>query len=46
MVEILKNIRDMIEKNQNDKAIKYIDEILSKNKNAEEYINNLINELK
>lgn len=46
MVEVLKNIRDMIEKNQNDKAIKYIDEILSKNKNAEEYINNLINELK
>lgn len=46
MVEVLKNIRDMIKKNQNDKAIKYIDEILSKNKNAEEYINNLINELK
>jgi hypothetical protein len=46
MLEILKKIKDMIKKNQNDKAIKYIDEILSKNKNAEEYMNDLINELK
>ena len=44
MVEILKKIKDMIKNNQNDKAIK--DEILSKNKNAEEYMNDLINELK
>ena len=46
MVEVLKKIKDMIKKNQNEKAIKYIDEILSENKSAEEYMNNLINELK
>lgn len=46
MEEILKNIKSMIENNKNDEAIKYIDKILSKNKNAEDYIDDLINDLK
>lgn len=46
MEEILKNIKSMIENNKNDEAIKYIDKILSKNKNAEDYMDDLINDLK
>lgn len=46
MEEILKNIKSMIKNNKNDEAIKYIDKILSKNKNAEDYIDDLINDLK
>lgn len=46
MEEILKNIKSMIENNKNNEAIKYIDKILSKNKNAENYIDDLINDLK
>ncbi len=46
MEEILKNIKSMIENNKNDEAIKYIDKILSKNKNVESYIDDLINDLK
>lgn len=46
MEEILKNIKNMIENNKNNEAIKYIDKILSKNKNAENYIDDLINDLK
>lgn len=46
MEEILKNIKSMIENNKNDEAIKYIDKILSKNKNVEDYIDDLINDLK
>lgn len=46
MEEILKNIKNMIEKNKNDEAIKYIDKILSKNKNVEDYMDDLINDLK
>lgn len=46
MEEILKNIKSMIENNKNDEAIKYIDEMLSKNKNVEDYMDDLINDLK
>lgn len=46
MEEILKNIKSMIENNKNDEAIKYIDKILSKNKNVEDYMDDLINDLK
>lgn len=46
MEEILENIKSMIENNKNDEAIKYIDKILSKNKNVEDYMDDLINDLK
>lgn len=46
MVEVLKNIKEMLQNNENDKAIKYIDKILSENKNANTYIDELVNELK
>ncbi|MFR8144733.1 MAG: hypothetical protein ACLU84_06630 [Clostridia bacterium] len=46
MVGILKNIKEMIRNNETDKAIKYIDKILSDNKNADIYIDELVNELK
>lgn len=46
MVEILKNIKEMIQNNETDKAIKYIDKILSDNKEADIYIDELVNELK
>lgn len=46
MEEILENIKSMIENNKNDEAIKYIDEMLSKNKNVEDYMDDLINDLK
>lgn len=46
MEEILKNIKSMIENNKNNEAIKYIDKILSKNINVEDYMDDLINDLK
>lgn len=46
MEEILKNIKSMIENNKDDEVVKYIDKILSKNKNAENYIDDLISDLK
>lgn len=46
MLEILKRIKEMIQKNENDKAIKYIDKILSENKNVNDYMDDLVNNLK
>lgn len=46
MIEILTKIREMIESNENDKAIEYIDKVLKENKSANTYIEDLVNELK
>lgn len=46
MLSILEKIKDMIKKNENEKAIKYIDEILNENKRADDYIDELLKELK
>lgn len=46
MLEILKRIKEMIQKNENEDAIKYIDKILSENKNVNDYMDDLVNNLK
>ncbi len=46
MLEILKRIKEMIQKNENENAIKYIDKILSENKDVNDYMDDLVNNLK
>lgn len=46
MLEVLKKIKELLQDNKNDEAIKYIDEILSKNKSVDDYMDDLINNLK
>ena len=46
MLEILKAIKEMIQSNENEKAIKYINELIIKNKDVDSYMEELINNLK
>lgn len=46
MIEVLIKIKEMIKNNENNKAIEYIDKVLKENKNANTYIEDLVNELK
>lgn len=46
MIEILNNIKNMIISEEKEKAVKYIDKIISENKDAGTYIDDLIKDLK
>ena len=46
MEEILEEIKKLILNNENEKAITYIDELLTKNQTAEKYLDELVNDLK
>lgn len=46
MREVLENIKEMLQNKKNEEAIKYIDAVLSKNKNIDDYMDELVNDLK